>query len=104
MRVEARLLRSVTGCGPSALDELLASGLLAEDGGGWLRFRHEIARLAVAQAVPVRRGQAIHERALRFSSGEGTGQGEPGATSPIQVCGSVSAKVALKSGHSTSGS
>ena len=62
-RVEARLLESVTGCGPSALDELLDSGLLAGDG-GWLRFRHEIARLAVAQAVPAHRVQAIHELVL----------------------------------------
>ena len=38
-------------------------GLLAEDG-GWLRFRHEIARLAVEQAVaPYRRG-AVHVRIL----------------------------------------
>lgn len=36
---------------PTALDELLASGLLVADG-RWLRFRHEIARLAMAQAIP----------------------------------------------------
>ena len=49
-RVELRLLESVTACPPAAVDELLASGLLAGDG-GWLRFRHEIARLAVEQAI-----------------------------------------------------
>ena len=58
-RVEARLLESVTGCPPSVLDELLESGLLVGDG-AWVRFRHEIARLAVAQAVAGHRGQAIH--------------------------------------------
>ena len=58
-RIEARLLESVTGCPPSALDELLASGLLVGDG-TWLGFRHEIARLAVAHAVAGHRAQAIH--------------------------------------------
>ncbi len=58
-RVEARLLESVTGCPPSILDELLESGLLIGDG-AWVRFRHEIARLAVAHAVAGHRGQAIH--------------------------------------------
>jgi predicted ATPase len=58
-RVEARLLESVTGCPPSVLDELLESGLLVGDG-AWVRFRHEIARLAVAHAVAGHRGQAIH--------------------------------------------
>ncbi|MFG1959455.1 ATP-binding protein [Nonomuraea sp. NPDC049028] len=58
-RVESRLLASVTGCPPSALDELLGCGLVIEDG-PWLRFRHEIARLAVAGAVSAHRGRAIH--------------------------------------------
>src|SRR6266567_3081068 len=58
-QVEARLLESVTGCPPSILDELLESGLLVGDG-AWVRFRHEIARLAVAHAVAGHRGQAIH--------------------------------------------
>ncbi len=58
-RVEARLLESVTGYPPSVLDELLESGLLVGDG-AWVRFRHEIARLAVAHAVAGHRGQVIH--------------------------------------------
>jgi DNA-binding CsgD family transcriptional regulator/tetratricopeptide (TPR) repeat protein len=62
-RVELDLLESVTGCPPAAVDEVLASGLLAEDG-GWLRFRHEIARLAVAQAVPAHRRASLHARIL----------------------------------------
>jgi len=49
-RVELDLLKSVTGCPTTAVDEILGSGLLAEDG-GWLGFRHEIARLAVEQAI-----------------------------------------------------
>ena len=62
-RVEVRMLEAVTRCEPAALDELVASGLMAADG-GWLRFRHEIARLAVARAVTAPRAQAIHERML----------------------------------------
>ena len=58
-RVEARLLESVTGCPPSVLDELLESGLLVADA-AWVRFRHEIARLAVAHAVADHRSQVIH--------------------------------------------
>src|SRR5215472_2552693 len=58
-RAELELLESVTGCPPVAVDEVLASGLLAGDG-GWLRFRHEIARLAVAQAVPAHRRPGFH--------------------------------------------
>jgi DNA-binding CsgD family transcriptional regulator/tetratricopeptide (TPR) repeat protein len=62
-RVELDLLESVTACPPAAVDEVLASGLLAEDG-GWLRFRHEIARLAVEQAVAPHRRAAVHARIL----------------------------------------
>jgi tetratricopeptide (TPR) repeat protein len=62
-RVELDLLESVTERPPAAVDEVLASGLLAEDG-GWLRFRHEIARLAVEQAVAPRRRAAVHARIL----------------------------------------
>jgi DNA-binding CsgD family transcriptional regulator len=62
-RVELDLLTSVTACPPVAVDEILASGLLAEDG-GWLRFRHEIARLAVEQAIPAHRRSAVHTRIL----------------------------------------
>jgi DNA-binding CsgD family transcriptional regulator/tetratricopeptide (TPR) repeat protein len=62
-RIEVPLLESVTGCPPQAFDELLASGLLAGDG-EWLKFRHEIARLAVEQAVAAHRRGAIHARIL----------------------------------------
>ncbi|MFC4586518.1 AAA family ATPase [Sphaerisporangium corydalis] len=58
-KVEVRLLESVTRCPASAVDELLACGLVVGDGGS-LRFRHEIARLAVQGAVAAHRGRAIH--------------------------------------------
>jgi len=62
-RVEVALLDSVAGCPPSAIDELLASGLLTGDGMA-LQFRHEIARLAVAGGVTAHRSTAIHARIL----------------------------------------
>jgi len=62
-RSDLPLIEAVTACPPQAVDEILASGLLAGDG-GWLRFRHEIARLAVAQAIPAHRGSTIHVRIL----------------------------------------
>jgi DNA-binding CsgD family transcriptional regulator/tetratricopeptide (TPR) repeat protein len=62
-RVELDLLESITRCPPAAVDEVLASGLLAVDG-GWLGFRHEIARLAVEQAVAPHRRADMHARIL----------------------------------------
>jgi len=62
-RVELDLLNSVTASALPVLDELLVSGLLGEDG-GWLRFRHEIARLAVEQAVAPHRRAGMHARIL----------------------------------------
>jgi DNA-binding CsgD family transcriptional regulator/tetratricopeptide (TPR) repeat protein len=69
-RVELPLLAAVTGCAPPVLDELLASGLLTADGHG-LRFRHEIARLAVAQAVPAHRRADTHRRILAALRADG---------------------------------
>jgi predicted ATPase len=71
-RVELDLLESVTASPPQALDELLASGLLAVDG-QWVRFRHEIARLAVEQAVPARRRVGFHARILASLDSLGCG-------------------------------
>ena len=72
VRVELDLLTSVTGCPAQAVDEILASGLLAEDG-GWLRFRHEIARIAVEQAIPAYRRADIHARILAALGSLGCG-------------------------------
>lgn len=62
-RVEPELIEAVTPGSAALVDEILASGLLAEDG-GWLRFRHEIARLTVEQAIRVHRRGPIHRRIL----------------------------------------
>ena len=69
--MEAALLEATAGCSSPAVDELLACGLLAADG-GWLRFRHEIARLAVEQAIPARRRAAIHGQILTALRSSGT--------------------------------
>jgi DNA-binding CsgD family transcriptional regulator/tetratricopeptide (TPR) repeat protein len=60
-RFDAGLLAAVTSPGP--LDELVTSGLLVADGRE-LRFRHELARLAVEQAIPAHRTAGIHARIL----------------------------------------
>jgi DNA-binding CsgD family transcriptional regulator/tetratricopeptide (TPR) repeat protein len=62
-RVEVRLLELAAGSSVAAIDDLVASGLVTGDAAGF-RFRHEIARLAVAQAVPAHRGQLIHRAVL----------------------------------------
>jgi DNA-binding CsgD family transcriptional regulator/tetratricopeptide (TPR) repeat protein len=62
-RVDVRLLQAVTSCPPADLDELLTSGLLAEDG-EWLKFRHAIARLAVERSVAAHRARVSHARIL----------------------------------------
>src|ERR1700683_2626424 len=59
LRIDARLLADR----PAALDELSASGLLVDEGIG-LRFRHEIARLAIAQEIPAHRQAVIHAEIL----------------------------------------
>jgi DNA-binding CsgD family transcriptional regulator/tetratricopeptide (TPR) repeat protein len=62
-RVELDLLKSVTASPLPVVDELLTSGLLAADGER-LSFRHEIARLAVEQAIAPHRRADIHARIL----------------------------------------
>jgi DNA-binding CsgD family transcriptional regulator/tetratricopeptide (TPR) repeat protein len=61
--VEPWLLEQAADCPPSAVDELVDRGLLTADG-AVLRFRHEIARRAVAQDIPAHRQPAIHARLL----------------------------------------
>ena len=60
---ELDLLEQVTGCPPSAIDELIISGLVTAEGAA-LKFRHEIARLAVAEAVTAHRRGPTHGRIL----------------------------------------
>ena len=85
-RCEPDLLAAAAGCPPEAVAEAVASGLLVDDGGG-LRFRHEIARLAVEQfdrLPPARRhprphpgradGGGLHRRCAAGVSRRGRGR------------------------------
>jgi ATP/maltotriose-dependent transcriptional regulator MalT len=66
-RVELPLLTMATAVPSPAVDELLASGLLAGNGAGTgarLSFRHEIVRMAVAGAIPPLRCGLVHARIL----------------------------------------
>ena len=69
-RVEPGLLEAVTGSPSPAVDDLLAVGLLTGDGAA-LKFRHEIARLAVQDAIPALRRGEIHVRILEALRGLG---------------------------------
>lgn len=64
-RAEVGLVRAVTGCEPEAIDECEQQGLL-QAAGLSLRFRHELARLAVEQGIPSARRPDLHARALAY--------------------------------------
>ncbi|GGC60740.1 helix-turn-helix transcriptional regulator [Undibacterium terreum] len=57
--VELAILDAVVKDSQGASDECIASGLLIADGNS-LRFRHELARIAVADAVPPARRRSLH--------------------------------------------
>jgi ATP/maltotriose-dependent transcriptional regulator MalT len=61
--VEPWLLERAAASTAEMVDDLAACGLLVADGAA-LRFRHEIARRAVEQAIPGHRLPAIHARIL----------------------------------------
>jgi DNA-binding CsgD family transcriptional regulator len=70
-RVAPKLLEAVNQEVAPALDEILACGLLGDGGPdptgprtGDVRFRHEIARLAIEQAIPAHRRRLLHGRVL----------------------------------------
>ncbi|MGH3104391.1 MAG: ATP-binding protein, partial [Gaiellaceae bacterium] len=52
------------------LDECLASGMLVADDGA-VRFRHELARLAVESSVAPHRARALHREAVRVLTAPG---------------------------------
>jgi len=47
----------------ASVGECLAAGLLVQDG-SWLRFRHELVRMAVERGVPASRRRDLHARLL----------------------------------------
>ena len=62
-RVSPTLLAVVTAAGPADIDEMLVCGIVRSDG-EWFAFRHELARLAVDDAIPPHRRVALHRRIL----------------------------------------
>ncbi len=62
-RIPPQLLVSVTGAAPAMVDELVACGVLTGDA-AQLRFRHEIARMAVQAAIPAHRSVMAHRGIL----------------------------------------
>jgi len=68
--VESGLLEAVAEPSAQDLDDLLASGLLISDRDA-VRFRHELARLAVERQVPAHRRKETHQRALAAMQARG---------------------------------
>jgi DNA-binding CsgD family transcriptional regulator/tetratricopeptide (TPR) repeat protein len=62
-RAELWLLEALAGEALDRLDECLASGMLTADSGS-VGFRHELARLAIEDAIVLDRKVALHRRAL----------------------------------------
>jgi DNA-binding SARP family transcriptional activator len=62
-RIETWLLEAVTGADAAELDPCLGSGLITATSSG-IAFRHELARRAVAEAVPAYRRVTLHRRVL----------------------------------------
>ncbi|MEP6799840.1 MAG: AAA family ATPase, partial [Lapillicoccus sp.] len=62
-RVEPDLLTTASGTSERVLDQLLSTGMLVSDG-RQLRFRHEIIRRAVEDAVSPHRAVSAHRRIL----------------------------------------
>jgi DNA-binding CsgD family transcriptional regulator/tetratricopeptide (TPR) repeat protein len=62
-RVDLTVLREVAGNDADAIDECISTGTLVSDADG-LRFRHEIARIAVEEALPVHRRVDLHAHVL----------------------------------------
>ena len=62
-RAELDLVQDLLNAGPSALDEPLQRGLLRVNGPDVL-FRHELARMAVADEIPAGRRVHLHRRLL----------------------------------------
>ena len=63
VQAELSLLESLAGEAIDSLDECLGSGVLAAEPTG-VAFRHELARLAVEEAIPLNEKVALHRAAL----------------------------------------
>jgi len=68
-RVETIVLQAMAGEAYPAAGEGLASGMLQANDGA-IGFRHELARLAIEEAVPAPRRAELHATALRILAGQ----------------------------------
>src|SRR5262249_18164816 len=62
-RAELWLLASIAGELVAHLDDCLGSGVLVSDSAG-VAFRHELARLALEESIPLKRKVDLHRKAL----------------------------------------
>jgi DNA-binding CsgD family transcriptional regulator len=72
-RAERSLLAAAVPGMNGSIDACVASGIVTQDAGG-LRFRHELARQAIAEAVPAHQAAQLHAAllsALRAAGAEG---------------------------------
>ena len=85
-RAELRLLEDVLGDGFGALDEPLEHGVLRVQDGD-VTFRHELARLAVAEQVPAGPPAVAAPAAAGRAAvvGRGRRRGGPGPAGPLGV-------------------
>lgn len=72
-RAEPWLLEAVAGDSLDRIDDCTSSGLVGSDERG-LSFRHELARIAVADVVPSTRRREIHRRVLAALAGRPDGE------------------------------
>jgi DNA-binding CsgD family transcriptional regulator len=75
-RAELWLLAVTAGDSYSAVDECVTAGVLVGGPDG-VAFRHELARLAVEEAIPPRRRQALHLTTVRALAAPPTGVPDP---------------------------
>ena len=68
-QMELWLLESIVGAASDALDECLASGILAADENA-VRFRHELARLAIEGSIPPLRRVELHRNVVAALSAQ----------------------------------
>ncbi|MDX6332893.1 MAG: hypothetical protein QOG05_233 [Streptosporangiaceae bacterium] len=61
--VPGQAVLPLDGADPEAVDACVSAGMLIRDG-SQIRFRHELARLAIEDSIPPGRRVALHQRAL----------------------------------------
>ncbi len=77
VRVELWLLDGITGRDAERVTECVESGLLRPDGAG-VAFRHELARVAIAEAVDVSKSVAVHRAVLEVLRARPEAELDPG--------------------------